>query len=57
MAIATPGNMKCICLLFASVTIAPKRHHDDAPDAIKKAKLEVVIVTKHFSQHILLLIN
>ena len=45
MAIATPGNIKYNCLLFTGDTIAAKRHHDDAPDAIKKAKLEVVITS------------
>ena len=47
MAIATPGKINMLlftvyCYRFTIVTIAPKRHHDDAPDAIKKAKLEVL---------------
>lgn len=40
---------------MAVIALAPKRHHDDAPDAIKKTKLEVVInLHDHYK---LLLIN
>ena len=49
MAITTPGNIVYNCLLFTGDTIAPKRHHDDAPDAVKKAKLEVVTTNTSLS--------